>query len=106
MMIDEIKCYSLLFVSFFLPLKYKVKKEAAVVITTTAEKAREQEMMLRTREAITTKQEKIQITEEKVNRTHLLIEKPTDFIRKHHFRGILYYQCTRREFPSPSPHLL
>uniref|UniRef100_A0A670HZL9 Ig-like domain-containing protein n=1 Tax=Podarcis muralis TaxID=64176 RepID=A0A670HZL9_PODMU len=50
------------------PVQEQIKKEATIVVTTG--KAREQEVISRTREGVATKQEQIHITHEKVNSTY------------------------------------
>ncbi|KAJ7345581.1 hypothetical protein JRQ81_001531 [Phrynocephalus forsythii] len=47
------------------PVQEQIKKEATVVVTSTTAKAREQEVISRTREGVATRQEQIHITQEK-----------------------------------------
>lgn len=61
----------------------QIKKEASIVVTSTTGKAREQEIISRTREGVATKQEQIQIIQEKVNGVFLPM--------KIHFYHIVHY---------------
>ncbi|XP_039185110.1 titin-like isoform X2 [Crotalus tigris] len=82
------------------PVQEQVKKEAAIVITTTAEKAREQEMISRTREAVTTKQEQIQITEEKIRKEPVKVPVPRVIIAADTIKEQELISRAREEIPT------
>nr|XP_016851935.1 PREDICTED: titin [Anolis carolinensis] len=58
------------------PVQEQIKKEATIVVTSTARKAQEQEVISRTREGIATKQEQIHIIQEKVKKEPVKVPVP------------------------------